>query len=500
MSRRVCVRAILVVFAVIMTQAVSGRRVGLHLSDIHLDPYYGTAKAVHGDHGCSNSSLSPLGTLGCDAPLSLVNLALRRPRDALRKAEVEFNSTQRSVVYHTGDWLRHEMPKLPDPFKTAGEIMRTLAKEIADNFLTNSHVHGVTLLMHPAIPVSLGNEDFIPDYHFNVSEAGTIPLMNEMASILQERGFFDDDGAHIHPQQHLVQQQSSGSSASSSASSSFGPSANQTANFAYCGFARFRADPGALRVLGLNTLVYTSDMNPPTMEADPCSQFAWLTSELTAARAAGEKVHLLSHIPPVIAFWKSEFYSRYHDILSNYTDVVTAQFFGHIHSFSYGASVPTTAGEKAVAPVFIGGPVTPVSNTISDFSILPISDDEVVQDRIQWPLNFTSGQFERGLSFKEHMDLADLSPASLVNASRRMLDLKAGAAATAYFDKFYSMYEGGYVPAGRSCDIICRLAISCFTVAQSWGDALRECPSGILQSLAQHVSVEDRYSMFRRRK
>merc|ERR1711964_772202 len=102
---------------------------------------------------------------------------------ALRTASAATNHTP--VVYYTGDWLRHDMTRFGDPAQIGIDIFRNITAAFSAAFAP-----GTSVVHHPAVPVSLGNEDFIPDYHFNVSNAGNVPFMREMADALLHAGIF----------------------------------------------------------------------------------------------------------------------------------------------------------------------------------------------------------------------------------------------------------------------------------------------------------------------
>jgi hypothetical protein len=415
-------------------------RVILHLSDFHLDPYFGTSLAAMAAT-CGGASSPWYGLPGCDAPRTLVESAINASAETLAKSTAGLERPP--LVYVTGDWLRHELTAVPDAATTATEIFADIIGLLKAQFGAAAG----NALIHPMMPVCLGNEDFVPDYHFNVSAAGSVLLMQQVASMLESAGFFAGAGQE-----------------------------NQSATFAYCGYAAYVADPGQLRVLTLNTLIWTMDMNPPTTESDPCGQLAWMESQLVKAQAAGESVHLISHIPPSIVFWKPNFYDSFKALLAKYPAVVTAQFYGHVHRFAYVVSEDVSV----MPPSFLGGPVTRISNTIPDYAITTVNSASVVTDRVQYYLDSASHTWVQGQSLKKALGTQDLSSASLLAASVSMLD-RSSAAGNATWPKLYAMVEGGELPAGDTCDYLtCRLLILCFTVAEDWTSALIECPKGIL--------------------
>jgi sphingomyelin phosphodiesterase acid-like 3 len=419
-------------------------RIGLHLSDLHLDPFFGTDRAVAKEKRCRHADTPWFGVPGCDTSLGMMRSALQSAASALattisQSPPAAQNATP--VVYYTGDWLRHDMTDLADPVAIAIDIVGNITAEFNEAFnLTQfgggGGGGGVRLIHHPVIPVSYGNEDFIPDYHFNVTNAGNVPFMHDMARAMQRAGIFT--------------------------------TASQVANFAYCGYAAHEVDPGALRAVALNTLIYTMQVNPTTTVADPCGQFAWLRLQLESARSSGEKVHILSHIPPALPFWKGSYFNMYKAMLIEFSDVVSAQFYGHIHRFGYMASA-----NDAMAPLFLGGPITRISKTAPDFTVMPLGGaaGDVVLDRVQYVFENVTQVWAPLHSLRDVLSLPDLTTPSLRNASIAML---RGHDDT-LFDRYYKMFQGGY--ATRSPDLADRLAIPCLSLAFDWADAFKECLS-----------------------
>ncbi|XP_045760947.1 sphingomyelin phosphodiesterase 1-like [Maniola jurtina] len=90
--------------------------------------------------------------------------------------------------------------------------------------------------------------------------------------------------------------------------------------------------PG-LRVISINNIVAYKFNWWLVYDPHECKrQLEWLVEELYKAELAGEKVHILSHVPPgdqdLIYIWTRE----YHRIVDRFSSTITAQFNGHIHS------------------------------------------------------------------------------------------------------------------------------------------------------------------------
>merc|ERR1711970_436993 len=91
---------------------------------------------------------------------------------------------------------------------------------------------------------------------------------------------------------------------------------------------------------------------------DPGNELAWLIQELLASEQKGQKVHILSHIPPgnddCLGAWGREFAK----IISRFEGTVTAQFYGHTHNDEFMVFYDTEDNSRAVNFGFVAPSVT----------------------------------------------------------------------------------------------------------------------------------------------
>ncbi|CDJ50718.1 hypothetical protein, conserved [Eimeria brunetti] len=89
-------------------------------------------------------------------------------------------------------------------------------------------------------------------------------------------------------------------------------------------------------------------------EVDPARQFEWLARELRSARARGQQVIICGHIMPAVTVrlntftyfrdnWENAYTTRYRDLISEYSDVVIAQLYGHQHEGTMVSLLPRGA-------------------------------------------------------------------------------------------------------------------------------------------------------------
>eukprot|EP01053_Blabericola_migrator_P000319 Blabericola_migrator_1__318@NODE_1081_length_5498_cov_180_853802_g740_i0_p1_GENE_NODE_1081_length_5498_cov_180_853802_g740_i0NODE_1081_length_5498_cov_180_853802_g740_i0_p1_ORF_typecomplete_len566_score47_91Metallophos/PF00149_28/1_4e10_NODE_1081_length_5498_cov_180_853802_g740_i025914288 len=103
----------------------------------------------------------------------------------------------------------------------------------------------------------------------------------------------------------------------------------------------------AMRIICLNTNWWSNLRKPreKSWDPDPAGQFEWLTSELRAARQAGQTVMLAGHIPPAHSFfrnamggmsiqpqWVQEYNTHYYELIQQNADIIGSQVFGHFHT------------------------------------------------------------------------------------------------------------------------------------------------------------------------
>jgi hypothetical protein len=347
----------------------------LWLSDLHLDPLYGTAFAASHKNG-NNCSLPgnitllehPYGRVGCDAPLSLVESALQsalKTSVKYKKSSSNITNINIDFVLVTGDFARHSLDTLGsnssgiDPIGYARTVLSTCIDSI------QKILPGV-----PVLPV-LGNNDVVPDYYLesdfcsgqeeeqqnynnhkdnnnNTHENNVLAmarnglkdafLSEEEASTFVNGGYFS----------RLVEIPSSKSALVSSSTTTPPPPSTSS-----------------ILVLSLNTVLYSIRHQPDcfsvdgsSREDDPLGQFAWMESQLRRA-AAGDAtdavlatkngtthhaqlqqqqqqqqqqhptkivgVYLAGHIPPSIGsyrhsqLWHGQYLDRYSSILKDYS-------------------------------------------------------------------------------------------------------------------------------------------------------------------------------------
>lgn len=308
-------------------------------SDIHLDAFYGSAKGLE---PCNVSDAPPFGQFGCDSPPILVDAAV---------ADLT-NFTRPDFVMVSGDWMRHRMSIL-----SAEDALTTFKVATAKLAGLDHAVRRTSVLVHPRVDTAFGNNDVVPDYFFNISAPRRDALFRNFTDVLFNESYL---------------------------------STVERDTFMRCGFYARNVVPGAgsnatLSTIMLNSLMWSTSLAPKLATSpDPCGQFAFLEEELAAARAAGRKVWIMSHIPPTVDpygvehhpewnstyhryhYWQLNYERRYLAIVKQYSDVITAQFFGHTHKLAF------VGDDQIGVPLFVSGSISPVYANWPNYEIIEV--------------------------------------------------------------------------------------------------------------------------------
>lgn len=222
--------------------------------------------------------------------------------------------------------------------------------------------------------------------------------------------------------------------------------------------------PG-LRVIGLNSNVaykmnWWVNFNP----AAPKKQLQWLVETLSAAELAGEKVHILSHIPPgsgdLIQTWTRE----YHKIVERFTHIIAAEFNGHTHNDEF--KIFYSQEGKPINVAFNGGSMTSFVEMNVNYKMFYIDGTSYnTLDVDTWIYNLTEANetpndnpnWYLEYNFKNAYTLRGLSPTDLDDLIYRMVktDKNLLQDYTVYFGKSGDQY------LRKGCGENCKLSLLC---------------------------------------
>ena len=233
--------------------------------------------------------------------------------------------------------------------------------------------------------IDLGNNDFEKDYQLKITS--TDPCL------------IDKDGNLPQSTNQWLQNMVEDFS-------EFFMNEEEAASFA-CGGYLVREMSENLNVIVLNTVLWSTELdqhNQPKPEIDeqgfdftdpqfdPFGMHTWLEVTLSSLRSQNKKVYITGHIPPVVmsfveAIGENLMYEhhvdRFYSTVSQYNDVVSGIFFGHLHSNEI-RRIPNN-GNKNTPPLIISGSMSPVYDSNPFFHVVTYD-----RDGSKFPLDLTS--------------------------------------------------------------------------------------------------------------
>ena len=543
----------------------------LLLSDAHLDIYYGTSKAMGGTQCHSASTTGTLGTLGCDSPLTLLE-------SAVADMKAHFGNVSFSVF--TGDWVRHDMHLQPQGTEetinlVGGKLLGKLPgrrQPIASPGLGSA---SSSPNKFSKVAAALGNNDLQPDYYFAYDKDSS----SASSKMSNQEKLMKSFSSNMQNISILESTASAGQGEGGSSSSSKTSSTTTITQFEKCGFYKRTLNQEKLVIIVLNSLLWSAALEPKVgpKGTDPCGQFHFLESALEAValqQAQGWRTYIVGHIPPIINtwqvlttghapnstvdkwthFWTEYFIQRYQDLLLQYRHVISAQFYGHTHKFTFvGAShfndtktkrsssssdadgwLPPLFVIPALSPVFYNSPSYLVATIdqktkevldlkqrsfdliaktwsaggVTQGDVPPVDDDGFRATIFGRPTRRGVAPSSLPPSPISSSDIAFAGCKMLLNFSDEMNDLTlATSSQSSWWRQYLEVYNGGIqgkgnpfvaLPGGHCESATCRRVFSCaarYMLADQVTSCLRESRSSINQrcmELANHGLTTDR--------
>ncbi|XP_030370214.1 sphingomyelin phosphodiesterase-like [Scaptodrosophila lebanonensis] len=202
-------------------------------------------------------------------------------------------------------------------------------------------------------------------------------------------------------------------------------------------------------------------------------QLQWFHNTLLAAEAAGEKVHILSHIPSGDGDCWSTWAREYNRLLERFSGIITGIFNGHTHKDEM--NLHYTPEGLAVAISWNGGSLTPFSNKNPNYRIYEVDPDNwQVLEHETWIFNLTAAN--EGNNEPEWYRLYYFSEAFTVNTSPYGIDqwLLYMAKNPDMLRKFYRFKYSYSEPAlDAGCNNHCLSATLCRLATTNYQDKKR---------------------------
>ncbi|XP_058792039.1 sphingomyelin phosphodiesterase-like [Phymastichus coffea] len=198
---------------------------------------------------------------------------------------------------------------------------------------------------------------------------------------------------------------------------------------------------------------------------DPAGQLAWLIEQLDDAETKGEKVHIISHMPPgqpdCIKVWSRNYY----DIINRYEATIMAQFYGHTHYDEYEVFYDTKNFKRPLNVGYIAPSITPWENVNPGYRIYYVEGDHPnttrsIIDHETWKIDLTDANrleypiWYRAYTARRAYGMNSLLPKDWDNLITRMSHDE---------DLFETYYRNYYrdSPVRPRCDVICQKELLC---------------------------------------
>lgn len=156
--------------------------------------------------------------------------------------------------------------------------------------------------------------------------------------------------------------------------------------------------------------------------AFPRTQLQWLHDTLLAAEAAGEKVHILGHVPPGEGSCFKVYAREYRRIVERFWNTISAQFVGHTHADEFNIFYSRDNPTQALNVMWNGGSTTAFNDVNPNYRIMTMDTQTYQINRHEtWIYNLTAANLSPNQNptwFKEYDFAAEygvenLSPRSL---------------------------------------------------------------------------------------
>ncbi|KAL8639692.1 MAG: hypothetical protein Q9228_003297 [Teloschistes exilis] len=272
----------------------------LHITDFHLDPFYGQFSSTDDDDAChwgqGSAGIFGAEKTDCDSPTALINATFQWINDNIRDS-IDF-------VVWTGDSARHDNDELIP--RSEGQVIRLneiLVNKFVEVFGKDDNINDTDPTNDFIIPIvpNFGNNDILPH---NIFDAGPNQWTEAFARVWQK--FIPEEQRH---------------------------------SFERGGWFFVEVIPDKLAVFSLNTLYFFNSntaVDGCADESEPgYEHFEWLRIQLQFIRQRGMKAILTGHVPPARTeskqSWDETCWQKYTLWLQQYRDVIVGGMYGHMN-------------------------------------------------------------------------------------------------------------------------------------------------------------------------
>lgn len=109
------------------------------------------------------------------------------------------------------------------------------------------------------------------------------------------------------------------------------------------------------------------------------TQFKWLEETLKEAEEAGEKVHILAHIPNGHPEYFEYCSKKYYKIINKYHKTIAGQFNGHSEFWNFNLFFSKKKSSSAISVAFNGGGLSTYSETNRNYVLYKVNPETFVR-------------------------------------------------------------------------------------------------------------------------
>ncbi|RWS30119.1 sphingomyelin phosphodiesterase-like protein 2 [Leptotrombidium deliense] len=211
-------------------------------------------------------------------------------------------------------------------------------------------------------------------------------------------------------------------------------------NVKHTGNYAVRLEPG-LRIISLNTN-YCARLNPWILykSIDPGNQLKWLVEQLLNAENAGDRVHLIGHVPPDHKECTQPWLFNFVRIVQRFRDTITAQFYGHTHRDEFRVLYDSERKNDAIGFELIGPSITTYSGTNPSYRIYKINENNIVIDYETYTFNLTESHLRGEPMWYLEYKASSLLNINTISATTLHEALKSLESNSSFYSSYHRVY------------------------------------------------------------
>ncbi|KAH9405515.1 Sphingomyelin phosphodiesterase [Tyrophagus putrescentiae] len=145
-----------------------------------------------------------------------------------------------------------------------------------------------------------------------------------------------------------------------------------------------------MRIICINTN-YCARLNPWSLfnPVDPANQLKWLSDELHKAETAGDRVHIIGHIPPDNRECTQAWLYNFLRIIDRFNETILAQYYGHTHRDEYRLFYSPSQAGVPIGLAYIGPSITPFTENNPAYRLYYMDESGTLNDHETYYFNLT---------------------------------------------------------------------------------------------------------------